>query len=214
MNAEQQTRPRVEGDRERQILEAALEVLADVGYDRLTMDAVAAAAKASKATLYRRWNDKATLVIDSLLLDKQPPAVPDTGSLRGDLIAAFCGGGHGGLMDERTVNLLASVMTAVYRDPDFARQFRERFIGPKAKVGQVVYQRALARGEVRADLDLSLFAPALAGVCLHRAFVLGERLDEDLITRVVDQIILPAATHQLEQQPSDNNRDDKFKDPR
>ena len=47
-------RPRVEGDREREILDAALEVLAEVGYDRLTMDAVAQRAKASKATLYRR----------------------------------------------------------------------------------------------------------------------------------------------------------------
>ena len=61
-------RPRVEGDRELEILDATLEVLADVGYDRLTMDAVAARAKASKATLYRRWNDKASLVVDALLV--------------------------------------------------------------------------------------------------------------------------------------------------
>ena len=54
------TRPRVEGERELEILEATLEVLGDVGYDRLTMDAVATRAKASKATLYRRWNGKAS----------------------------------------------------------------------------------------------------------------------------------------------------------
>src|SRR5690242_15651908 len=109
MATEQQARPRVEGDREREILEAALEVLVDVGYDRLTMDAVATAAKASKATLYRRWNDKATLVIDALLLDKAVPSSPDTGSLAGDLRAAFCGhDGLGGLMDERAVRILGS----------------------------------------------------------------------------------------------------------
>ena len=60
------TRPRVEGVRETEILEATLEVLSDVGYDRLTMDAVALRAKASKATLYRRWNGKVSLVIDAL----------------------------------------------------------------------------------------------------------------------------------------------------
>ena len=60
-------RPRVEGDREQEILDATLEVLGDVGYDRLTMDAVATRAKASKATLYRRWNGKVSLVIDALL---------------------------------------------------------------------------------------------------------------------------------------------------
>ena len=62
------SRPRIEGDREVEILDAALEVLADVGYDRLTMDAVAQRAKASKATLYRRWNGKVSLVIDLSLI--------------------------------------------------------------------------------------------------------------------------------------------------
>src|SRR3954466_1515914 len=64
-------RPRVEGVREAEILEAALEVLAEVGYDRFTMDAVALRAKASKATLYRRWNGKVQLVIDALHHDHQ-----------------------------------------------------------------------------------------------------------------------------------------------
>ena len=93
-----QTRPRVEGVREAEILAATMEVLADVGYDRLTMDAVAQRAKASKATLYRRWNGKVSLVIDALHHHHQhdsPPVIVDTGSLRGDLIESFCG--HGGL---------------------------------------------------------------------------------------------------------------------
>ncbi|MGL5927508.1 MAG: helix-turn-helix domain-containing protein, partial [Dermatophilaceae bacterium] len=61
------SRRRVEGDREREILSAALGVLAEVGYDRMTMDAVALAARASKATLYRRWQSKTALVVDALL---------------------------------------------------------------------------------------------------------------------------------------------------
>src|SRR5690242_16891040 len=95
------TRPRVEGDRESEILEATLVVLAEVGYDRLTMDAVATKAKASKATLYRRWNGKVQLVIDALhhghRHEDQGAEPPDTGTLRGDLLAAYCG--HGGLTD-------------------------------------------------------------------------------------------------------------------
>src|SRR3954465_11505598 len=91
-------RPRVEGDRERQILDAAMEVLAEVGYDRLTMDAVAQRAKASKATLYRRWNSKAPLLVESLARMKTTPEVlPDTGDLRTDMLEAFCG--LGGLTD-------------------------------------------------------------------------------------------------------------------
>src|SRR5436190_18041434 len=97
-------RPRVEGDREREILDAALEVLAEVGYDRLTMDAVALKAKASKATLYRRWNGKGSLVIDALHHHHQHEATAepvDTGSLRGGLIASYCG--SGGLTDKPEV---------------------------------------------------------------------------------------------------------------
>ncbi len=186
------SRPRVEGDREQQILDATLEVLADVGYDRLTMDAVATRAKASKATLYRRWNGKVSLVIDALLSVKTTPEVPDTGSLRGDLIASFCG--MGGLTDQQSVGTFASVLTAIHRDQDFAAAFRREVIGPKSQVSRTVFERARDRGELADGVDIELFAPALAGIVLHRMYVMGELPDEALITRVIDQIILPAAT--------------------
>jgi AcrR family transcriptional regulator len=182
----------VEGDREQEILDATLEVLADVGYDRLTMDAVAARAKASKATLYRRWNNKVSLVIEALQHSKGVTELPDTGTLRGDLMGIFCG--MGGLVDQATVATFASVLTAISRDADFAEAFRREVVGPKVAVSQQIWQRAKERGEIRADVDLSLLEPALAGIVLHRLFVMGEQPDADLITRVIDQIILPAAT--------------------
>jgi AcrR family transcriptional regulator len=184
-------RPRVEGDREQQILDATLQVLGDMGYDRLTMDAVATRAKASKATLYRRWNGKVSLVIDALLSVKSTPQAPDTGSLRGDLIESFCG--LGGLTDEKSVATFASVITAISRDQDFAAAFRKDVIGPKAALSQSIFARARERGEIPASADIDLLAPALAGIVLHRVYVLGELPDEALITRVIDQIILPAA---------------------
>jgi AcrR family transcriptional regulator len=184
-------RPRVEGDREQEIFAATLVVLADVGYDRLTMDAVATAARASKATLYRRWNGKVALVIDALLSVKSPPQVPDTGNLRDDLIESFCG--HGGLTDHQSVATFASIITAISRDADFAAAFRDRVVGPKAAVARTVFERARDRGELRDGLDLDLLAPALAGIVLHRMFLMGLAPDQDTITRVIDQIILPAA---------------------
>ncbi len=185
------TRPRVEGDREQEIFDATLRVLEEVGYDRLTMDAVAAAARASKATLYRRWNGKVALVIDALLSMKAPHDVPDTGSLRGDLLAAFCG--DGGLTDHSAVATFASVLTAISRDEEFAAAFRDRVIGPKAAVGRQVFERARDRGELREGVDIDLLAPALAGIMLHRLFLMGLPPDQETIARVVDQIILPAA---------------------
>jgi len=184
------SRPRVEGLREAEILEATLQVLVDVGYDRLTMDAVALRARASKATLYRRWNSKLRLVIDALLTTKQTPSVPDTGSLRGDLQQLMCGAG--GMTDGEAVGTFGAVITAIARDPEFADAFRREIVGPKIAVSQQIWERAKARGEVRPDLDLELVEPALAGIVLHRVFLIGERPTEELIGRVIDQIILPA----------------------
>jgi AcrR family transcriptional regulator len=189
--AEAAARPRIEGDREQEILGAALQVLGEVGYDRLTMDAVAQRAKASKATLYRRWNSKATLVVESLARMKTTPEVlPDTGDLRTDLVEAFCG--LGGLTDHDTTATLGAVLTAVSTDAEFAAEFRRQVVGPKSQVSRQIYERARDRGELRADIDIDIIVPALSGIVLHRVFVLGEQPDAALIERAIDQIILPA----------------------
>jgi AcrR family transcriptional regulator len=185
-------RPRVEGDREQEILEATLTVLADAGYDRLTMDAVAAEAKASKATLYRRWSSKPELVVDAVCSRKRAPEIPDTGTLRGDLIAAYCG--LGDLGDARAMGVLSAVVTAMARDEEFAQTYRRDFIGPKQSAMRTVLERAAARGEISDDVDLDLIAPALPGIVLHRVFLLGDEATPELVARVVDQIILPAVT--------------------
>jgi len=188
-------RPRVEGDREVEILDAALQVLADVGYDRLTMDAVALRAKASKATLYRRWNGKVSLVIDALHRHHQPEAVAgpaDTGSLRGDLIESYCGTGK--LTDQPEMATFGALLTAVMRDPEFATAFRREVVAPKLAAGKLVFQRAVDRGEIDAGVDIELLAPALAGIVMHRLILVGEVPTRELITEVIDQIILPAAT--------------------
>jgi AcrR family transcriptional regulator len=195
-HVEPQTRPRVEGPREAEILEAALAVLAEVGYDRLTMDAVATKAKASKATLYRRWNGKVQLVIDALQHDHQEhhfteQGAVDTGTLRGDLIEAFCG--HGGLTDKPEVDAFGAILTAIARDAEFAEAFRTQVLAPKLAGSKALFERAKERGEIRADLDIELLAPALAGIVLHRFFLVGERPTKELVESVIDRIILPAA---------------------
>lgn len=197
--AEAHSRPRVEGEREQEILDATIDILAELGYDRLTMDAVAARAKASKATLYRRWNGKAQLVIDALTSQKEPMVAPDTGTLRGDLLGAFCG--MGGLTDDRQMAILGSVITAIARDAAFAEAFRRDFVGPKKAMTARMFQRAQERGEIRDDLDLDLIAAALPGIVLHRTFLLGDPPTPELIARVVDQLILPAVLRGWHESP-------------
>lgn len=185
------TRPRVEGDREEQVLDAAFELLLEVGYDRFTLDAAARRARASKATLYRRWESKQRLVLDALVRAKQAPPVdpPDTGSLRDDLLAAFCG--PRGMAGHAT-GILGAVVTAVATDEEFARLFREEFIAPKVALSLRMFERAQERGEIPPGLDLELIGPALPGIVMHRAFLLGLPPDNDTVERIVDHIILPA----------------------
>ena len=189
------SRPRVEGEREADILDATLELLSSAGYDRLTMDAVAGAARASKATLYRRWTSKAELVVDALDRARGAPALPevDTGSLRGDLLASSCD--KHGLSDDRTRAVMASVITALHHDTEFCSAFLERIVTPKLAVSRSIFERARARGEVATDADLDLLAPALAAMVLHRSFVLKQPVDDSTVARLVDCVILPAARH-------------------
>jgi AcrR family transcriptional regulator len=186
-------RPRVEGGREDEILDATVEVVAELGYDRLTMDAVATAAKASKATLYRRWSTKAELVVDAISRAKGCP-VPDdvdTGSLRGDLISLSCE--EGGFTSEMPMSVMAGLLTALHRDADLQRAFKERFLAPRLAVVNQVYERAVRRGEIAADVDVELLSQTLPAVIIHHAFILGIEPTEDLILRVIDHVILPAA---------------------
>ena len=187
-------RPRVEGGREEEILDATVEVVAELGYDRLTMDAVATAAKASKATLYRRWSTKAELVVDAISRAKGCPMPEDvdTGSLRGDLISMACG--DGGFTDEMPMSVIAGLLTALHRDDDLQKAFQERFLGaPDRSDQQGLRARRRARRDRRRTSTSPCSSMTLPAVIIHHAFVLGVEPTDDLILRVIDHVILPAA---------------------
>jgi AcrR family transcriptional regulator len=188
------TRPRVAGDREQELLEAAVDVLREVGYDRLTFDAVASAARASKATLYRKWPHKSDLVIDALALFMGCPAEedPDTGSLRGDLIAQACA--VGGLDDEVVMQTWSALLPVIHREPEMARGVHERFVAPKLEAARAVFENARLRGEVGADADLDTLAMILPALSIHETLLSGRRPGPDRIAVFVDTVVLPACT--------------------
>ena len=193
---QQRFRPRIEGAREGEILDATLALLADQGYDRLTMDAVAAASHASKATLYRRWSTKALLVVDAVsrAKDCHQPDTPDTGTLRGDLLAMGCA--SGGLTDKVPMAVFAAVLTALHRDRGFAKAFEEQFLTPRRARARVVFERAKSRGEIVGDVDLDLLSGVLPAIALHEAFVIGRQPTRAFIEQVLDQVVIPATQAQ------------------
>lgn len=191
-STEDRSRPRVGGERECEILDATVRLLSEVGYDRLTMDAVAAAARAGKATLYRRWTSKADLVVDAVSRSECLPSVEavDTGSLRTDLLALACG--VGGLTDRVPMNVLASLVTALHREPDLADSFQRLFMAPRMARTRAVFERAAARGELAPGCDIELLTQVLPSMATHRLFILARPAEQDFVEHVIDKIVLPA----------------------
>ena len=94
------------------------------------------------------------------------------------------------------LNKLPQVWHPFFRLERFGRVTDDAFLlGIEAKLAgsKALFERARERGEIRADVDIELLAPALAGIVLHRFFLVGERPTKELVESVIDQIILPAA---------------------
>jgi AcrR family transcriptional regulator len=182
--------------RDSAILRAALEGLAVVGYDRLTMDEIAARAHAGKGALYRRWSSKAALVVDALVAWREqlaPLDVPDTGSLRGDLDAIVEAVPDFSAVDRRMMGVISGVATAAARDAELGAAFREQiFERPRGLLRQVL-DRAATRGEIPAGRQLELVPDVLIGLNLLRV-VLGKPPDREFVRRVFAELIYPLVT--------------------
>ena len=192
-NATERHRGRpLDSSRDVALRDAALELLAEIGYDRLTIDAVAARAHASKGTIYRRWSDKAELVVDALSCLKDSSPVPDTGSLRGDLDAIA----QGAASTDRQFDaqLIMGLITALTRDAELRQAFRERLMDPGTADLNQVFERAAARGEVPGDRNLDLVVSVFPALMLYHLLTIGELPDADFAERVMGDVILPLAT--------------------
>lgn len=180
--------------RDPEILEAALAVLAETGYDGMTIDMVAARAKAGKATLYRRWPSKAELVLDAVAClkktDTDPARLPDTGTLRGDLVAMIKP--HSIEDGERKLQIMAGLMSMLTRTPELMQTATAAIVEPRVSMNRVFMHRALERGEIPADVDietLSLITPAMAA---FRVLVLKKPVDREFLISLIDGVLLPA----------------------
>lgn len=185
------------------ILQAALSVLVDVGYDNLTMDAVAAKAKAGKATLYRRWRDKAELVGEAITQLKASTVPPprDTGSLRTDLAAVAVLITHRRSREEQCV--MQGLVAAMPRDPALAALFQRTFLDRRIGDMAELFRRAQRRGEIPAGRDVQFLAQILPTMVFARTLTTCRPVDPAWLDQLIDDVLLPAACHGAADDASD-----------
>ena len=176
--------------RDAAICDATLALLLEVGYDRMSMDAVASRAHASKATIYRRWPGKQELVLDAVRARGVGLTVAeDTGSLRGDLVATYRSAIHGSAADD--ADLIAGVLRAMRTAPELADCVRSQVIESKCDVSRVIVARAVGRGELPAETDPLILHEVASALWFHRVLVVGGPVDDGFIAHVVDDVLMP-----------------------
>jgi AcrR family transcriptional regulator len=171
------------------VLDAANEILEERGFVDLTIDEVAQRAGVSKATIYRWWPTKGTLVFEAFSTDfltRHPD--PDTGSLHGDLLAALRAWVRvvKGTVKGRT---LVGLIAEVQRDSELAQIWREQFVGPVRAQHLPMVDRAIERGEVSASTDPEVVLDLIYGAAYHRLLQSHLPLSDQFVRTVVTTVV-------------------------
>lgn len=178
--------------RETELLAVTLQLLQEHGYDRLTVDAVAAEAHASKATVYRRWPSKAELVLAAFIEGIRQVAVPpDTGTLRNDLVRMgemICEQG------QQHAGTIRAVLVEVSRSPALNEVMQEQFIEQRKALMDHILQEAVNRGEIdRAAVNDELW-DLLPHYLIFRSIIPGLPPTRQTVHALVDEVIIPSLT--------------------
>jgi AcrR family transcriptional regulator len=178
------------------ILDAALEGLAEQGYDRTSMDDIASRARVGKAAIYRRWPSKAAVVADAIVHWRRGRVgveVPNTGTLRGDFEAIVAALPDFDDADMSTIKVVVGVATAATHNPVLAAALDELVLAQPRHMITRVLEQAVARGEIPAGRDLSLVPDVALGLNMLRV-VTGRPIDRVFVRRVLEDVIFPLVT--------------------
>jgi AcrR family transcriptional regulator len=149
------------------ILQATLELLAEVGFDRMSIEAIAARAKVGKTTIYRRYKTKEELVADAIESVREEIVIPDTGSLWGDIEAIVEKASEISLspLGKKTVSAIVSNASS---NSQFAEIYWRKYLQPRREMFAVVLERAKLRKEIQLSVDSDLVFDMMSGIMLYR----------------------------------------------
>jgi AcrR family transcriptional regulator len=177
----------VEADRA--ILTATLELLAERGLDAMSIEEVAARAGVGKTTIYRRWPSKGLLALDAFVISfREEQPLPDTGTLRGDLLSAL----HAwvrAVTQTAMGPMLTGLIAEAQHDPELRGAWRDRVLEPLRAQHRIMLDRAIARGEIPASVDRDVVLDLFFGAAEHRLLLGHLPMTGAFIAQVVDVIL-------------------------
>lgn len=178
--------------RETELLDVTLQLLQEHGYDRLTVDAVAAMARASKATVYRRWPSKAELVLAAFIEGVRQVAVPpETGTLRGDLLhmgEVVCQQG------QQHASTIRAVLVEVSRSPALNDVMQRQFVEQRKALMDHILQQAVDRGEIDRTAMSDELWDLLPHYLIFRSIFPGRPPTPHTVQALVDEVVIPRLT--------------------
>jgi AcrR family transcriptional regulator len=160
-------------------------LLESMTYDQLSVDRIAAESGVSKRTIYRWWPNKGAIVMEAAAATDVE--LPDTGTLRGDLVALL-----GGIIEtvsrHRAAQAIRGLLCEAQFDPEFAVRFRE-YIGRRRGLCLAILERAAGRGEVQVGVEPAIVADLLYGAYWNRFLIGHAPLDRAFAEQVVDVLL-------------------------
>ncbi|BBX32814.1 transcriptional regulator [Mycolicibacterium mageritense DSM 44476 = CIP 104973] len=181
--------------REAELLAVTLQLLQEHGYDGLTLDAVAATARASKATVYRRWPTKAELVLAAFIEGiRQVAVAPETGTLRGDLLqigAVICE------QAQTHAGTIRAVLVEVSRNPALNEVMQHQFLDQRRAVIQHILGQAVDRGEIEATAVSEDLWDLFPGYLIFRTILSNRAPSEHTVRALVDDVMIPSLTRPM-----------------
>lgn len=172
------------------ILEATIDELVEKGYPALTMESVAQRAGASKASLYRRWETRAELVMDAVYrMAPMPEQIPDAGELRADLLEVLRQ--TAATLEGPAGTALRGLLADSLADNVRIDELRTKSQGRNRKLIAEVLRRAVARGEISEETVLPIRLEVGAALIRNQFLFHNELLDEALFVSIVDDVLLP-----------------------
>lgn len=172
-------------------MRTTLELLATVGYDRMTVDAIAAGASVSKPTIYRRWpHGKGEIVLDAIRSRRSEESeMPNTGSLRGDLLAAVAATTGKLLAD---IHLAGGIITQLRESEELWTLVHDELTEHERRRFLLPVERAIARGELQAGVAIpDTFADIAPALAFTRVTITRDPVDEAFAVELVEKVLLP-----------------------